>query len=122
MKLNNERIYALVNNYSQEFAEFNSYIPARANFAIQKNMSTLTAAAQDIEAARMGVFKHYGELNAEGTAYDIPADKQEAAIKELTELFQEEQEIEIKMISIDSLGSAEFTPAQMQAIMFMIED
>lgn len=122
MKLNNERIYALVNNYNSAFAEFNSYIPAKANFAIQKNITTLLNIAKQIDETRLNTFKHYGELNAEGTAYDIPVDKQEAAIKELTELFQEEQEIEIKMISIDSLGSAEFTPAQMQAIMFMIED
>ena len=122
MKLINEHIYALVNNYNSAFAEFNSYIPAKANFVIQKNMSNLLEIAKGIDETRLNTFKHYGVLDEEQSSYTVPPENQDTVVKELTELFQEEQEIEIKMISIDSLGSAEFTPAQMQAIMFMIED
>jgi hypothetical protein len=42
--------------------------------------------------------------------------------KELNDLFSIEQELDIKTFHIDDLGSVEFTPAQMQTIMFMIED
>jgi hypothetical protein len=41
---------------------------------------------------------------------------------ELDDLFNIEQDLEIKTFSIDALGNTEFTPVQMQAIMFMIED
>ena len=38
MKLTNEQIYNLTNSYTTEFSDFKSYIPAKVNFAIQKNM------------------------------------------------------------------------------------
>jgi hypothetical protein len=38
MKLTNEQIYNYSNGYAQLFNDFKSYIPAKVNFAIQKNM------------------------------------------------------------------------------------
>ena len=122
MKLTNNTIYTLASTCPQEFADFKSYIPAKANFAIQKNFSTLAAAAQGIDEARLGVAKHYGELDESGERYTFSADVMETVNKELTELFEIEQDLDIRTIRIEDLGSAEFTPAQMQAIMFMIED
>lgn len=122
MKLTNEQIYNYSNFYTQEFADFKSYIPAKVNFAIQKNMQVLAAAAQGIEETRMEVAKHYGVMNEDGQSYQIPEDARPQAQQELNDLFSIEQELEIKTFSIDALGDVEFTPAQMQAIMFMIED
>lgn len=122
MKLTNERIYNLTNSYTQEFADFKSYIPAKVNFAIQKNMQVLAAAAQGIEETRMEVAKHYGVMGEDGQGYSIPEDARPQVQQELNDLFSIEQELEIKTFSIDALGNVEFTPAQMQVIMFMIED
>ena len=122
MKLTNEQIYNLTNTYSQVFADFKSYIPAKVNFAIQKNMQVLAAAAQGIEETRMEVAKHYGVMNEDGSGYSIPEDARPRVQQELNDLFSIEQELEIKTFSIDALGDVEFTPAQMQVIMFMIED
>jgi hypothetical protein len=61
-------------------------------------------------------------LNEEEQRYNIPDDKMEEASKEFEDLFEIEQELDIKTFSIEALGNAEFTPAQMQVMMFMIED
>ena len=122
MKFNNSEIYQIANVLAKTFDNLDIYIPAKANFFIQKNISTLTAAAQEIEKSRLEIAKHYGVLDEEKQQYTIPEDKLEEASKELEDLFSIEQELDIKTFSIEALGSAEFTPAQMQAMMFMIED
>ena len=122
MKFNNNEIYQLAGHITSNLGNLDIYIPAKANFFIQKNISTLAAAAQEIEKSRLEIAKHYGVLDEEGQQYKIPDDKIEEASKELNDLFSIEQELDIKTFSIEALGNAEFTPAQMQAMMFMIED
>lgn len=122
MKFNNQQIYQIANNALSNLDNLDIYIPAKANFFIQKNISILAAAAQEIEKSRIEIAKHYGVLDKEGQQYKIPEDKIEEASKELEDLFSIEQELDIKTFSIEALGNAEFTPAQMQAMMFMIED
>lgn len=121
MKFNNNEIYQIANILATTFENLDIYIPAKANFFIQKNISTLAAAAQEIEKSRFEIAQHYGEPDEEGKQYKILEDKIDEASKELNDLFSIEQELDIKTFSIEALGNAEFTPAQMQAIMFMIE-
>jgi hypothetical protein len=122
MKFNNQQIYQIANNVLSNLDNLDIYIPAKANFFIQKNISVLAAAAQEIDKSRLEIAKHYGVLDEEVQQYKIPEDKLEEASKELEDLFSIEQELDIKTFSIEALGNAEFTPAQMQAMMFMIED
>ena len=122
MKFNNSEIYQIANVLAKTFDNLDIYIPAKANFFIQKNISTFAAAAQEIEKSRLEIAKHYGELDEENQQYKIPEDKIEEASKELEDLFSIEQDLNIKTFTIEALGDAEFTSAQMQAIMFMIED
>lgn len=122
MKFNNNEIYQIANTLTKTFNNLDIYIPAKANFFIQKNISILAAAAQEIEKSRLEIAKHYGILDEENQQYKIPEDKIEEASKELEELFSIEQDLDIKTFSIEALGNAEFTSAQMQAMMFMIED
>lgn len=122
MKFNNNEIYQIANLLAKVFDNLDIYIPAKANFFIQKNISTFAAAAQEIEKSRLEIAQHYGELNEDGQQYKIPEEKIEEASKELNDLFSIEQELDIKTFTIEALGNAEFTAAQMQAIMFMIED
>lgn len=122
MKFNNYEIYQTANTLMQTFDNLDIYIPAKANFFMQKNIEMLAAAAQEIEKSRLEIAKHYGILDEENQQYTIPEDKLEEASKELNDLFSIEQEFDIKTFSIDTLGNIEFTPTQMQAIMFMIED
>ena len=122
MKFNNNEIYQIANSILSNLGNLNIYIPAKANFFIQKNITVLAAAAQEIDKSRLEIAKHYGVLDEENQQYTIPEDKMEEVAKELNDLFSIEQDIDIKTFSIESLGNAEFTPAQMQAMMFMIED
>ena len=122
MKFNNHQIYQIANNAISNLDNLNIYIPAKANFFLQKNLQALAVAAQEIEKSRLEIAKHYGILDEENQQYKIPEDKLEEASKELNDLFSIEQELDIKTFSIEALGNAEFTPAQMQAMMFMIED
>ena len=122
MKFNNNEIYQIANILAKVFDNLDIYIPAKANFFIQKNISTFAAAAQEIEKSRLEIAQHYGELNEDGQQYKIPEEKIEEASKELDDLFSIEQDLDIKTFTIEALGNAEFTPVQMQAIMFMIED
>ena len=122
MKFNNQQIYLMANNSISALSNLDIYIPAKANFFLQKNLQTLAAAAQEIEKARLEIAQHYGVLDEENQQYKIPGDKVQEANKELEDLFSIEQELDIKTFSIEALGNAEFTPAQMNAMMFMIED
>lgn len=122
MKFSNYEIYLINENLIKELGNLDIYIPAKANFFLQKNIQVIAAAAQEVDNSRIEIAKHYGELDEAGQAYKIPEDKMEEANKELADLFAIEQELEIKTFSIEAFGSAEFTPAQMQVMMFMIED
>lgn len=121
MKLTNLQIYQFAEKLDS-IANSTQYIPAKANFFLQKNIQVIADAAKEIEASRLKIAQHYGELDEENSQYKIPQEKMADATKELEDLFSIEQDLDIKTFSIDALGSAEFTPAQMQAIMFMIED
>ena len=79
MKFNNSEIYQIANVLTKTFDNLDIYIPAKANFFIQKNISTLAAAAQEIEKSRLEIAKHYGELDEENQQYKIPEDKIEEA-------------------------------------------
>lgn len=122
MKLTNSQIYYSAEAINYAFAEFNEYIPAKVNFALQKNTSLLAAAAKEIEQSRLEVAKHYGSLNEEGDRYEIAPENLAVAEQELADLFNIEQELNIRTFSIDALGDLHLTPAQMAAIMFMIDE
>ena len=122
MKLNNYIIYQYAQTLNGIFDKEDLYIPAKANFYIQKNIKTILSAAEEIDKTRFEIFKHYGQLNDTQDQYIVPNEKIEEANKELNDLFTIEQNLEIKTLKLEDLGNIELTPQQMQAIMFMIEE
>jgi hypothetical protein len=54
--------------------------------------------------------------------YDIPPENMAAANKELQDLFDLEQDLNIHMFNLDDFDGIELTYQQMSAIMFMIEE
>lgn len=120
MKLTNYQIYNFVMSYQEIFADFKAYIPAKANFKLQKNINILTAAAGEIDNLRLEILMQYGETNEDGSMW-IPEENLAIAQSELNDLFSLEQEIDIKILDIDDFGNVEFTADQMQLLMFMIE-
>ena len=122
MLMKNFEIYESAKAMNEAFADNTQYLPVKVNFFIQKNKSTLLALAQDIEAARMNIIRNYGEPTEDGNSYSIPKEKIEIASKELNDLFEIEQEVDIKKINIDNFpDDISFTTGQMEALMFMID-
>lgn len=122
MTMTNNEIYIYTRQLMEAFQDGEQRLPIKVNFYLQKNKNTLLALAQDIEKARLEIAQNYGELDESGEKYQIPNDKLEAASKELEDLFNLEQDVNIYKINIDSLSDdLTLTTAQMEAIMFMVD-
>lgn len=122
MKLTNNEIYSHANKLMEVFQDSTQKLPIKINFYLQKNKNTLVTLAQEIEKTRIEIARSYGELNSETQQFVVPPEKIPEASKELNDLFNLEQDVNIYMINIDSLSDDyEMTTAQMEAIMFMIE-
>lgn len=122
MTMTNFEIYNVAKAMSEAFQDGGQYLPVKINFFIQKNKATLMALAQDIDNSRIAIVQNYGTLDAEANQFVVPEDKVEAANAELMDLFNIEQEVDIRKISIDSMPEdISLTTAQMEALMFMID-
>ena len=123
MKLTNKQIYTYTSNVLTAFSNEEQKMPIRLSFIIHKNKNTLLPLAQDIEQARLEIAQRYGDYNEEGNQFIIRPTEIAAAKKELEGLLELEQEVNIGMIKADSLSDDyNLTNAQMEAIMFMIEE
>lgn len=122
MILKNNEIYAYAKSLIEAFSDKDQKLPIKINFYLQKNKNTLIELASSIETARMEIAKNYGTLDSESQQYIIPPEKIEEVNKELMDLLSLEQEVQIYMINIDNLSDdLSLTTAQMEALMFMIE-
>ena len=122
MKLTNNQIYNYAIALNEAFADNTQKLPMKVNFYLQKNKKILIELGKDIEESRMEIIQNYGELNEDGSQYIIPKDKIEIIQKELEDLLTLTQEVNIYMISADSLtDDISLTTGQMEAILFMIE-
>ena len=120
--MTNSEIYAHANQLLEAFQDNSQKLPIKINFYLQKNKNTLLQLAQDIETSRIEIAKNYGTLDEETSQYIVPTEKMEEANKELNDLFNLEQDVQIYTINIDNLSDdITITTAQMEAIMFMIE-
>lgn len=120
MKLTNQQIY----DATIQLASFNieGKLPVRINFFLQKNIQTLAAAGQEIEEARLSVAREFGQLNEDGTQFIVPPEKMAAAQKEINDLFNLEQDLNIHVFKLDDFDGIELTYQQLSSIMFMIEE
>ena len=120
MKLTNQKIY----DAAIQLASFQieGKLPVRINFFLQKNIQTLAAAAQEIETVRVGIAQEYGELNEDGNQYIVPPEKIALAQKEIVDLFNLEQDLNIHIFKLEDFNDIELTYQQLSSIMFMIEE
>jgi len=122
MKMTNLEIYSNAQALNQAFENFNEYLPVKVNFFMQKNIKAIQELAMDIENSRVEIIQRYGSLNEETNEFSVPAESIEAANSELIDLFDIEQEVNIRKISLDAFGDIKLSTDQVQALMFMIED
>ena len=120
--LTNEQIYLINQQLNEAFKQSNQYFPAKINFYIQKNKKRIIELAQEIEMTRAEIVKNFGEMTEEEGKFFIPKEKINEAQKELDELLDIKQEVEINLISINDIENLHFTLPQMEALMFMIEE
>lgn len=120
---NNDEIYQiaveLLNSFSD--SDQNTYLPAAVAFSIQKNKATILNLANDIENHRINILTKYS-INIEGDQLQIDPEKVNDANKELKDLLEIEQEIKVYTFKIEEIMEVRFTPAQMNAILFMIDE
>ena len=121
MTLNNSQIFEYAQNLGV-FANCEIKLPIKINFFLQKNIRTITTAAQEIDFARIEIAKNFGVLDLETNSYAFPQEKLTEVSQELTDLFSIEQDLPITMLKLDNFADVELTYQQMSAIMFMIEE
>ena len=119
--LTNEEIYLINQKLNKSFEQSNQYLPARINFYIQKNKKIIADLASVIEEARNAIILEFGSPDEEGRV-TISQDKIPEAHKEIYDLFSIKQEMNIDLISLESIENYSFTMDQMEALMFMIEE
>ncbi len=122
MKMTNFEIYNIAKAMTEAFQDGTQYLPVKVNFFIQKNKATLMALAQDIDNSRVEIVKNYGIMDETTNQFTVPEDKIEIANAELMDLFNIEQEVDVRKVSIDAFpDDINLNTAQMEALMFMID-
>lgn len=121
MKIINRQIYDLYQELTSAFLNEKRYFPAKVNYIIQKNLKTLYQLTQEIENIRLNIVEQYGEIKENYECVILP-ENISIATKELNDLSNIEQDINILYLQLKDIEDIEFTPAQMGAILFMIKD
>ena len=121
-KMTNAQIYALSNKLDSVLNSETRYMPAKIAYFIHKNKTKIVEHFNIIEQSRFGIIRHYGTLDEATSSYNVPNEVLAKANKELEELLQIEQDIDISMIKLDDLVDLDFTFEQMEALSFMIEE
>ena len=109
----------MTNSFNEEANDV--YMPGALAFAIQKNKAALLAVAEDVEKGRLNIIKYYSSSEENGN-YVIDPEKVEDANRELEDLLNISEEIKIYQCKPEELGDVKFTSAQMQSLMFMIDE
>lgn len=98
-------------------------LPVRVNFYLQKNIKTFLKAAQEINEMRLKIGKKYGEYDKETQSYQIQdKNKLELAQQDLKNLLSIDQILDIYMISLTDIEDLKLTVAEMNAMLFMIDE
>jgi hypothetical protein len=121
-KMSNAQIFALSNKFIPMLNSETRYMPAKISYFMHKNRIKLVEQMGLIEEARVNIIKHYGVLNETTGLYDVPDSVLNEANKELNELLEIEQDVEISMIKLSDLEGIDFTFEQMEILAFMIEE
>lgn len=123
MRLNNKEIYDIYEKLQLSFDNNSRYFPVKINFFIQKNKKVLKELCDIIDVSKQSIAQQYGVMDSEDVnLFHIKPENIEIAQKELNDLMNIEHDLNIMMISLKDIENLEFTPNQMEAIMFMIDE
>lgn len=119
--MTNGEIYSYTVSLINSFTNNDIYMPAAIAYSMQKNKATLMALAEDIEKGRVSIIQHYAS-SKEGDQYFIGPENVDAANAELNDLLSVSQEVKIYCFRIEDIESIQLTTAQIDSIMFMIDE
>ena len=123
MKLKQYLAYEYYLKLKNAFQDKTQTLPAKLNYKLQKNFLRLQERAAQIELEREKIAQEFGTLDVENNCYIIAPEKQTEILPKFQTLGEQECEIEILTISPAELtDNSVLTLAQMEAIMFMIEE
>lgn len=122
MKLTNTKIYKYSNMLENTFTNKEKVLPVKVGFFLKKNKDILFNLFEEIEKARYEILMRYGKPNEEGTSIEVPSDKIEETNKELNDLLELEQEVNISFIKFSDLEKLELSMKELDAISFMIDE
>lgn len=109
---------SLMENFKDELN-----LPVKVNFYLQKNMTAIVEMAQEIDKTRKEIIEKFGTPVEEGSdEITVAPENLDAANKELTDLFDLEQDVKIYPIKLDWFGDINFSSQQVAAISYMIEE
>lgn len=119
--MTNANIYEYALGFKNKFQDAEMLMPAAVSFSIVKNKKTLFTLAEDIERYRVDILnKYHAVLNDDRLS--ISPDNVEAVNKELEDLLNISQEVNIYTFSIEELKDVSLTSSQMESILFMINE
>lgn len=119
--MTNGEIYSYAIGMMNTFNDNEAYMPAAIAYSIQRNKQILTEIAEDVEKRRMDIIQHYS-CEQEGDNFKIDPDQVDSANKELNDLLNISQEIKLYTFKIEEISDVKLTSAQMQSLMFMIDE
>lgn len=122
LTMTNDEIYRYAIGLNNTFNNAEILMPAAISFSIAKNKKKLFSLAEDIERYRVDILNKYGAKLADNNMISIPENQVEAANKELEDLLNISQELNIYTFSIEELKDINLTSSQMEAILFMIDE
>ena len=91
-------------------------------YRIKKIVDEVAVVSEQFEARRKELLDEYGTLSEDETQYEFPEDEKRTAFEDaMSEILEEDVDLDIKKVSIDALDGVDIEPANIALIEFMID-
>lgn len=121
ISMQNKDIYEYALNSQQFYEEnFDIYFPVKCSFYIYKNLNVIIDAAAYIDKARQSILQKFGVQSEDGK-FHISEKERTFVQKELDDLSNLYQDLEITLIPLEDFEGLQLSLRQMRALSFMIK-
>ena len=114
MKLKNYQIYNIGCNANKIFNDTTLHFPVKLGFYLFKNLNKMVELSKEIEAIRLNIIKKYPR--------EITPEQKEELQKELNELSEIVQEVDLYYLNLAEFDDISLTTEQLKVIIDMIDD
>jgi hypothetical protein len=124
MKLSNQK---LIENVQKLSGVAQKQLPVKISYAISKNISKIETELKVYDKERQKLIEKYGEKDENDKVVadekgQIKFEDKDGWDKDIKALLEIENEIDIHKFSIDELNGFNISPAELQAIDYMIDE